>query len=94
MPRSDGPLQALSRSTDNPLAAFLTFLAQEQVSARTAQLYLSHIGRFATWLRDQYHAQLVDATSHDQREYRERLADRQKAASVNAALAALQRFYG
>src|SRR5947207_4578676 len=48
----------------------------------------------AAWLRDQYPAQLVDATSHDLREYRERLADRQKAASVNAALAALQRFYG
>jgi len=91
---SKGESQALLRSTDNTLAAYLTFLAQEQVSARTARLYLSHLGRFAAWLRDQYRAQLVDATSHDLREYRERLADRQKAASVNAALAALQRFYG
>ena len=94
MASSKGESQALLRSTDNTLAAYLTFLAQEQVSARTARLYLSHLGRFAAWLRDQYRAQLVDATSHDLREYRERLADRQKAASVNAALAALQRFYG
>src|SRR6266702_1434756 len=91
---SADPPQGLIGSTDNAVAAFLTFLAQEQVSARTARLYLSHLGRFAAWLRDQYRAQLVDATSHDLREYRERLADRQKTASVNAALAALQRFYG
>jgi len=76
------------------VAAFLSFLAEEQVAARTARLYIAHLGRFATWLREQYHADLVDATSHDLREYRSRLADRQKPASVNAALAALQRFYG
>ena len=76
------------------VAAFLTFLADEQVSARTARLYLGHLGRFAVWLREQYQAELVDATSHDLREYRVRLAERQKPASVNAALAALQRFYG
>ena len=71
MASSKGESQALLRSTDNTLAAYLTFLAQEQVSARTARLYLSHLGRFAAWLRDQYRAQLVDATSHDLREYRE-----------------------
>jgi site-specific recombinase XerD len=76
------------------VAAFLTFLAEEQVSARTAQLYLGHLGRFAAWLREQYQADLADATSHDLREYRARLAERQKPASVNAALAGLQRFYG
>jgi site-specific recombinase XerD len=76
------------------MAAFLTFLADEQVSARTAHLYLSHLGRFAVWLRERYQADLVDATSHDLREYRARLAERQKPASLNAALAALQRFYG
>jgi integrase/recombinase XerC len=52
------------------------------------------LGRFAAWLRQQYRAELLDATSHDPREYRARLAERQKPASVNAALAALQRFYG
>jgi site-specific recombinase XerD len=85
--------QALVRSTDNVLGAFLTFLAEEQVSARTGRLYLGHLGRFAAWLRQQYRADLVDATSHDLREYRAQLAERQKPASVNAALAALQRFY-
>jgi site-specific recombinase XerD len=35
----------------------------------------------------------VDTTSHDLREYRTRLAERQKPASVNAALAALHRLY-
>jgi len=86
--------QALARSTDNVVPAFLAFLAEEQVSARTARLYLGHLGRFAGWLREQYRAELLDATSHDLREYRARLAERQKPASVNAALAALQRFYG
>lgn len=94
MPRSGRPSQGLVGSTDNPVAAFLTFLAEEQVSARTARLYLAHLGRFATWLREQYRADLIDATSHDVREYRARLAERQKPASVNATLAALQRFYG
>jgi site-specific recombinase XerD len=94
MPRSATAAQALIRSTDNTVAAFLAFLADEQVSARTARLYLGHLRRFATWLSEQYRADLVDATSHDLREYRARLAERQKPASVNAALAALQRFYG
>jgi site-specific recombinase XerD len=86
--------QGLIRSTDNTVVAFLRFLADEQVSARTARLYLGHLGRFAAWLREQYRADLLDATGHDLREYRAGLADRQKPASVNAALAALQRFYG
>ena len=94
LPSSADPAQALVSSTDNTVAAFLTFLADEQVSARTARLYLGHLGRFAAWLREQYRAELVDTTSHDLREYRARLAERQKPASVNAALAALQRFYG
>jgi len=76
------------------VTAFLAFLAEEQVAARTARLYLGHLGRFAACLREQYRAELLDATSHDLREYRARLASRQKPASVNAALAALQRFYG
>jgi len=76
------------------MAAFLTFLADEQVSARTARLYLGHLGRFASWLREQYRADLAEATSHDLREYRACLAERRKPASVNAALAALRRFYG
>src|SRR4051794_10186967 len=94
VPRSASEPQGLIRSTDNTVAAFLTFLAEEQVSARTAQLYLGHLGRFAPWLRERYQADLLDATGHDPREYRARLAERQKPASVNAALAALQRFYG
>jgi len=94
VPSSQVASQTLARSTDNVVAAFLRFLADEQVSARTAQLYLGHLGRFGTWLREHYHADLLEATSHDLREYRAQLADRQKPASVNAALAALQRFYG
>jgi integrase/recombinase XerD len=94
MPSSAHPSQSLARSTDNPVAAFLSFLADEQVSVRTARLYLGHLGRFAAWLRQQYRADLVAVTSHDLREYRALLAERQKPASVNAALAALQRFYG
>jgi integrase/recombinase XerC len=93
VPRSSNESQALIRSTDNAVAAFLTFLAEEQVSAKTARLYLGHLARFAAWLREQYRAQLLDATSRDLREYRALLAERQKPASVNAALAALQRFY-
>jgi site-specific recombinase XerD len=93
VPRSADESQALSRSTDNVVAAFLTFLAEEQVSARTARLYLGHLGRFASWLQEHYRANLLDATSHDLREYRARLAERQKPTSVNAALATLQRFY-
>jgi site-specific recombinase XerD len=68
-------------------------LAEEQVSTRTARLYLGHISRFGMWLCEQYRTELADATSHDLREYRAELAKWQKPASVNAAVAALQRFY-
>jgi hypothetical protein len=78
--------QALLRSTDNVVAAFLAFLAEEQVSARTARLYLGHLGRFAVWLLEHYRADLLAVSSHDLREYRTHLAHRQKPASVNAAL--------
>jgi site-specific recombinase XerD len=91
--RSANESQALIRSTDNTLMAFLTYMAEEQVSARTARLYLGHLGRFVAWLQEHYDAELVDATSDDLREYRGRLAEQQKPASVNAALATLQRFY-
>jgi site-specific recombinase XerD len=74
VPSSAKEPQALLRSTDNVAAAFLTFLAEEQVSARTARAYLGHLGRFAAWLREQYPADLVDATSQDLREYRGHLA--------------------
>ncbi|MBA3331818.1 MAG: tyrosine-type recombinase/integrase [Actinobacteria bacterium] len=87
------PAQALQISTDNPMAAFLAFLAEEQVTVRTARAYLGHLQRFAGWLRRQYQAELLEATSHDLREYRTHLAARQRPASVNAALAALHRFY-
>jgi site-specific recombinase XerD len=65
VPSSADLPQALVRSTDNVVAAFLTFLAEEQVSARTARLYLGHLRRFAVWLRERYRADLIDATSHD-----------------------------
>jgi len=87
------PTQALEISTDNPLVAFVAFLAEEQVTTRTAPAYLGHLQRFADWLHRQYQADLLDATSHDLREYRTHLAARQRPASVNAALAALHRFY-
>lgn len=72
---------------------FLAALAEDHVGARTARLYLAHLGRFAIWLGERYRAGLLDATSHDLREYRALLAGRQQPASVNGALAALRRFY-
>ena len=80
-------------STDNVVAAFLTLLAGEPVTARTARLYLGHLSRFGAWLSTRYGAPLLQATSHDLREYRAALAAGQKPASVNAALAVLRRFY-
>jgi integrase/recombinase XerC len=85
-------------STDNADGAasavreFLAALAEDHVSGRTARLYVGHLARFAAWLGGRYQAGLLDATAHDLREYRTRLAARQRPASVNGALAALRRF--
>jgi integrase/recombinase XerC len=82
-------------SSDNPLAAFVAFLAEHtKVGKRSARLYVAHLQRFAGWLQQRYQAPLLEATTRDLREYRAELAERQKPASVNAALAALRRFYG
>lgn len=85
--------QAPELSTDNPVQAFAACLGEESLTARLARLYLGHLERFASWLRGQYQAELLDATSHDLREYRVQLAADQQPASVNAALAVLRRFY-
>jgi integrase/recombinase XerC len=82
-----------ARSWDSCLREFLAALAEDHVSARTARLYVGHLARFAAWLCERYQAGVLQATSHDLREYRERLAARQRPASVNGALAALRRFY-
>jgi integrase/recombinase XerC len=82
-----------ARSFDSCLRDFLAALAEDHVSARTARLYVGHLARFAAWLRERYRAGVLEATSHDVREYREQLAARQRPASVNGALAALRRFY-
>jgi site-specific recombinase XerD len=89
-----GPAQDPADSTDKPVAAFRAFLAAEPVAPRTARLYCGHLDRFAAWLRAQYEAPLLEGTRHDLREYRMHLAEQQQPASVNAALAALHRFYG
>jgi site-specific recombinase XerD len=75
------------------LGAFLAALAEDHVSARTARLYVGHLARFAAWLGARYRAGVLEATSHDVREYRAQLVTRQRSASVNGALAALRRFY-
>jgi site-specific recombinase XerD len=99
VPAATAPPQAPPRSTDNPgdtgdaLRAFVAALAEDHVSARTARLYLRHLHRFASWLGAHYQAGLLTATAHDLRAYRAQLAGRQAPASVNAALAALRRFY-
>jgi site-specific recombinase XerD len=81
--------------SDNPLSVFVTFLAEHtKIGERSARLYVAHVQRFAAWLEQRYQAPLLDATTRDLREYRGELAERQKPASVNAALAALRRFYG
>ncbi|MCA1648574.1 MAG: site-specific integrase [Chloroflexi bacterium] len=87
--------QRTSFSSDNALAAFLAFLADDTgVSERSARLYLAHVRRFAAWLAHHYQAPILDATMRDLRQYKAELASRQKPASVNAALAALRRFFG
>src|SRR6266567_5973830 len=89
--RSQGP----SFSSDNPLPAFLAFLAEDtKVGERTARQYVAHLERFTAWLEQRYQAPLLEATTRDLREYKTELGKRQKPASVNAALAALRRFYG
>lgn len=81
-------------SSDNPLEAFVVFLAEHtNVCERSARLYVAHLQRFAAWLEQRYQAHLLEATTRDLGEYRAQLAERQKPASVNAALAALRRFY-
>jgi integrase/recombinase XerC len=88
-----GSPQAVLGSTDNVVVAFLALLEQDQLTAQSARLYLGHLRRFGGWLRGQYQADLLDATSHDLREYRAYLAADQQPASVNAAFAVLRRFY-
>jgi integrase/recombinase XerC len=88
---SEGP----GFSSDNVLAEFVTFLANDtKVGERTARLYLAHLRRFAAWLADRYQAPLLEATTRDLRQYKAERAERQKPASLNAALAALRRFFG
>jgi len=86
--------QGPSVLSDNPLVAFLAFLADDtKVGERTARQYVAHLQRFAAWLAERYQAPLLDATTRDLRQYKTELGKRQKPASVNAALAALRRFY-
>jgi len=86
--------QGPSFLSDNPLIAFLAFLADDtKVGERTARQYVAHLQRFAAWLAEHYQASLLDATTRDLRQYKTELDKRQKPASVNAALAALRRFY-
>jgi site-specific recombinase XerD len=86
--------EAAPFSADNPLTGFLAFLAEDtKVGERTARLYLAHLQRFAGWLRERYQASMLEATTRDLREYKDELAQRQKPGSVNAALAAVRRFY-
>jgi integrase/recombinase XerD len=88
---SQGP----SFSSDNPLPAFLAFLAEDtRVGERTARQYAAHLQRLAAWLEQHYQAALLEATTRDLRQYKTELGERQKPASVNAALAASRRFYG
>jgi len=86
--------QGLSFSSDNPLVAFLAFLGDDtKVGERTARQYVAHLQRFAAWLAEHYQAPLLEATTRDLRQYKAELGKHQKPASVNAALAALRRFY-
>jgi integrase/recombinase XerD len=73
---------------------FLVFLADDtSVTERTARLYLAHLQRFASWLTERYQAPLLEATTRDVRQYKAELAERRKPASVNAAVAALRRYF-
>jgi integrase/recombinase XerD len=78
----------------NPLPAFLAFLAEDtKVGERTARQYVAHLQRLAAWLDQHYQATLLEATTRDLRQYKTELGNRQKPASVNAALAGLRRFF-
>lgn len=95
MPRKpvvQGP-QAVLLSADNPMAAFLEALAAQDVAASTARSYLAQLRRFEAWLADQYGAGLLEATAHDVHRYKADLVGTMRPNSVNAALAALRRFY-
>src|SRR5262249_20078316 len=68
-------------SSDNALAAFLTFLANDtKVGERPARLYLAHVRRLAGRLLGAYQAPVLDATTRDLRECKAELAARQKLA--------------
>jgi site-specific recombinase XerD len=66
--------RALTRphfSSDNPIPAFLAFLAEDtKVGERTARQYLAHLQRLAAWLEQHYQAALLEATTRDLRQYR------------------------
>lgn len=88
------PVQPSVYSSDNPLHAFVVFLAEHtSVGERSARQYVAHLERFAAWLQAQYQAELLEATTRDVRAYRAQLAEDHKPASVNTALAVLRRFY-
>src|SRR6266567_3483656 len=64
--RSIGRSQGPSFSSDNPLPAFLAFLAEDtKVGERTARPYVAHLQRFAAWLEQGYQAALLEATTRD-----------------------------
>jgi site-specific recombinase XerD len=87
-------VERIGFSSDNSLAAFVAFLAEQtRVGERSTRLYVAHVRRFGAWLQDRYQAELLEATTRDLREYKTQLAARQKPASVNTTLAALRRFY-
>jgi hypothetical protein len=89
------PPRALPPVLPDVSAELIERLAGEQFFARTPRLYLGHLGRPTARLREQYRADLVvEATSHDLREYRTRLAARQEPTSINTAPVTLQRFCG
>lgn len=60
---------------------------------RSARQYVAHLQRLAAWLEHHYHATLLEATTRDLRQYKTELGTRQRPASVNAAMAALRRFF-
>src|ERR1700694_2833072 len=68
--RSQGP----TFSSDNPLPAFVAFLAEDtKVGERTAAQYVAHLQRFAAWLEQRYQAVLLEATTRDLRQHKTEL---------------------